>query len=77
MSNLLRTFLNEPTPPRIKKAEGMWLYSEEGKKFFDMTGGFTAHAVIGWNNKAVNNLIKKQLEKITHIDYKMFSDVNR
>tara|TARA_B110001450_G_scaffold244401_1_gene256513 strand:+ start:2205 stop:3539 length:1335 start_codon:yes stop_codon:yes gene_type:complete len=77
MSNLLRTFVNEPIPPKIIKGEGMWLHLEDGKKYFDMTGGFTAHAVIGWNNKEVNKRISSQLNKITHIDYKAFSDENR
>lgn len=76
MSNLLKTFLNEPNPPEISSGEGMWLYSDD-KKYFDMTGGFTAHAVIGWNNIEVNSMIKEQLKKITHIDYKMFGDPNR
>ncbi len=77
MSNLLRTFPNEPIPPSIIKGEGLWLYTESGDKFFDMTGGFTAHAIIGWNNQNVNDAISKQLKKITHIDYKMFIDENR
>ena len=77
MSNLLRTFLNEPKPESISKGDGMWLFSDDGKKYFDMTAGYTAHAVVGWNNKHVNQEITNQLKKITHIDYKMFSDENR
>ena len=77
LSHLMRTFPNEPTPPKIVKGEGMWIFSESGEKFFDMTAGFTAHAVIGWNNNKVNDAIKTQLDKITHIDYKMFLDENR
>ena len=38
----------------------------DGKKYFDMTAGFTAHAVIGWNNEIVNQEISNQLKKITH-----------
>ena len=55
----------------------MWLFSNDGKKYFDMTAGYSAHAVIGWNNEIVNQEISNQLKKITHIDYKMFSDENR
>ena len=67
MSNLLRTFLKEPKPPTISKGEGMWLFLNDGKKYFDMTAGFTAHAVIGWNNKIVNQEISNQLKKITEL----------
>ena len=77
MSNLLRTFLREPIPPVISSGDGMWLFTKDGKKFFDMTAGFTAHAVIGWNNKKVNEIMRAQLNNITHIDYKMFTDENR
>lgn len=77
MSHLLRTFPNEPQPPQIVHGEGLWLESSDGKRYFDMTGGFTAHAVLGWNHPVVNREIEMQLKKITHIDYKMFGDANR
>ena len=77
MSHLLRTFPNEPQPPQIVHGEGLWLESSDGKRYFDMTGGFTAHAILGWNHPVVNREIETQLKKITHIDYKMIGDANR
>ena len=61
----------------IKKGEGVFLRDEFDNTFTDLTGGFTAHAIVGWNHPNVNQSIIKQLNKICHIDYKMYSDVNR
>ncbi len=76
-SSLLRTFLNEPVPPYIERGEGVYLYTKNGEKYLDTTGGFTAHAILGWSQPSVIKAIKNQAEKITHIDCKAFSDENR
>ena len=77
MTGLLRTFPNEPEPVKIVKGEGLFLTDEHGVEYFDTTGGFTAHAIVGWQHPHVHLRIEEQLNKISHIDYKMFSDPNR
>jgi len=42
-----------------------------------MTGGFTAHSTLGWDNQRIISAITGQLKKIGHIDYKMYVDPNR
>lgn len=74
---LLRTFPGEPCPPVVLKGDGIELFLDDGKIYKDFTGGFTAHAILGWGNTSVNDAIHNQLSKIAHIDYKMFSDPNR
>jgi len=76
-SSLLRTFLNEPIPPFVHKGEGIYLYMKNGEKYLDTTGGFTSHAILGWTQPTVTEAIIEQAKKITHIDYKTFSDENR
>jgi len=76
-SKLLRTFLNESAPPVVEKGEGIYLHMKDGKKYLDTTGGFTAHAILGWSQPAVIESIKQQANKITHIDCKTFTDENR
>jgi adenosylmethionine-8-amino-7-oxononanoate aminotransferase len=76
-SRLLRTFLNESAPPMVEKGEGIYLHMKDGQKYMDTTGGFTAHAILGWTQPSVTDAIIKQANKITHIDYKTFTDENR
>ena len=76
-SKLLRTFLNEPAPPLLDHGEGVYLHFKDGNKYLDTTGGFTAHAILGWSQPSVTEAIIQQANKITHIDYKTFSDENR
>jgi len=75
--NILYTFPNDPTPEFISRGEGINLYTKSGRKYLDTTSGFTAHAILGWSHPFVISEIKKQLDKITHIDYKIFRDENR
>ena len=76
-TNLLHTFLNEPIPEFVSHGNGYNLFLENGEQYLDMTSGFSGHAIIGWGNKTVINSITEQLNKICHIDYKMYSDKNR
>lgn len=76
MDKLLYTFFNNRLPT-IDRGKGIYLFDKKGNKFTDLTGGFTGHALLGWGNKIIINSIKKQLNKITHVDYKYFRDENR
>ncbi len=74
---IFRTFLDKKHYIDVVKAEGINLYSKSGKKFIDLTGGITGHAILGWGNKKVISSIKKQTDKFGHVDYKTFKDHNR
>ena len=65
MTNLANTFLKKKNI-KIVKAKDIFLYSQN-KKFVDLTGGYTGHAILGWGNKAIINAIKKQSQKYCHI----------
>jgi adenosylmethionine-8-amino-7-oxononanoate aminotransferase len=73
---LLYTFFNKNLP-EIKKGRGIYLYEKSGTRLTDLTGGSTGHAILGWGNKSINNSIVKQLNNISHIDYKYWKDDNR
>ena len=75
-TNLLRVFPNEPIPPYIESANGMYLYKKNGEKILDATAGGTSYNIVGWNNEKVNNAIICQLKRFSHIDYKIWSDEN-
>ena len=47
------------------KGDGVYLYDIEGKKYLDFVSGIGVFA-LGYNNKAYNDALKAQIDKITH-----------
>jgi len=47
------------------KGDGMYLYDIEGKKYLDFVAGIAVFA-LGYNNKAYNNALKEQIDKVIH-----------
>ena len=40
-SNVFRVFPNEKVPPFVKHAEGLYIYTQDGRKILDASGGGT------------------------------------
>ena len=76
MSNVFRIFPNDPTPEFVDKADGIYIYTKNGKKVLDTTAGGTSYSILGWNHKKVNSALQDQIKKFGHIDYKIWSDEN-
>lgn len=74
--NLFRVFLNEPISPYVEFAKGSYIYTKNGKKLLDISAGGTSYAILGWQNHEVNKALHKQIEKFSHLDYKLWSDEN-
>ena len=47
------------------KGDGMYLYDIEGKKYLDFVSGIAVFA-LGYNNKAYNDALKAQIDKVIH-----------
>lgn len=47
------------------KGDGMFLYDIEGKKYLDFVSGIAVFA-LGYNNKAYNDALKAQIDKVIH-----------
>ncbi len=77
MSRVVNTLPKEPNPPYIDHAQGVYLFKKNGQKLLDMTAGSTSHAVLGWSHPVVLAAMREQMERICHIDYKIWSDENR
>src|SRR5688572_20562593 len=67
------TFLNKlaPTSPfpfliPVEKAEGLYLYSPDGKRYADLISGIGV-SVIGHRHPRVISAIKEQLDKHLHV----------
>ena len=74
--NVFRVFPNKKNLSTVVKSKGLFLYTKDKKKILDFTSGGTCHAILGWRNKRVENAIKKQLNKFSHVDYKIWKDEN-
>ncbi len=55
-----------PIALEIEKASGCWLYSSDGKRYFDLIAGVSV-SNIGHNNPVVIKAIKEQLDRHMHI----------
>lgn len=76
MSNLLRNFPNDNPMPTIVSANGYYLTTSSGSKILDLSAGATSHMILGWNHPKINEAIKRQLSKFSHVDYKAWTDPN-
>lgn len=75
-SRLFHVFLNEPAPPEVVRAAGIYIETKKHGRLMDMSAGGTSYATLGWCNEEVNDAIIKQVKKFGHLDYKMWSDEN-
>jgi adenosylmethionine-8-amino-7-oxononanoate aminotransferase len=75
-SNVFRVFPNDPVPPFVDRAEGLYIFTKDGRKILDTSGGGTSYAILGWCHPDVNASMHRQLEKFGHMDYKIWSDEN-
>lgn len=48
-----------------EKGDGMYMYDIEGKKYLDFVSGIAVFA-LGYNNKAYNDALKAQIDKVIH-----------
>ncbi|CAA21908.1 Aspartate aminotransferase family protein [Schizosaccharomyces pombe] len=60
-------------PPTVVRAEGVYLYLEDGTRIMDATGG-AAVACLGHGNKEVIDAMHKQSEKVCYIHSMGFSN---
>lgn len=52
-------------PVVFEKGDGVYLYDAEGKKYLDFAAGIAVFA-LGYNNKAYNDALKAQIDKLIH-----------
>lgn len=52
-------------PVVFEKGDGVYLYDTEGKKYLDFAAGIAVFA-LGYNNKAYNDALKDQIDKLIH-----------
>lgn len=76
MSDVFRVFPNDPIPPFVDYASGIYVHTKDGRKLLDTTGGGTAYSIVGWGHPDVNEAMQKQLRRFGHMDYKIWSDDN-
>ena len=75
-SNVFRVFPNDPVPPFVDRAEGLYIHTQDGRRILDASGGGTSYAILGWGHPEVNAAVERQLRRFGHMDYKIWSDEN-
>ena len=75
-SNVFRVFPNQQVPSFVNHAQGLYIYTQDGRKILDASGGGTSYAILGWGHPEVNAAIERQLRRFGHMDYKIWSDEN-
>lgn len=58
----------------LEKGDGVYLYDVNGKKYLDFTAGIAVYA-LGYNNKAYNDALKVQIDKLLHTSNYFYSPV--
>ncbi len=53
-------------PIQIEQGEGVYLYTKDGEKLIDTVSSWWC-AIHGYNNIEINNAIKNQIDKMSHI----------
>jgi adenosylmethionine-8-amino-7-oxononanoate aminotransferase len=61
----------------VARAVGNKIYLEDGAVFFDFTGGLTSHSIWRWGDTQLAEVIRDQITRYPHLDYKYFYDTNR
>lgn len=56
----------EKNPIPIERAEGVWLYDTEGRKYLDANSSWWVN-VHGHSNQFINNRIKLQIDQLQHV----------
>lgn len=73
MNHLLLKFPNQKeSRPFVKRTEGLYIYTENGRKLMDVSAGWTSHAVLGYSHPDVLNAMRKQMDLFTHMDYDLW-----
>ena len=67
MGNLYQRF-----PVTIERGEGAHVWDTEGKEYIDCMGGYGV-ALVGHQNKRVNNAIKEQIDKIITVHSSLYN----
>ena len=68
---LLHTYNRYPVI--FERGDGVRLYDTEGKSYLDFASGIGVMG-LGYNNKELNEALKDQIDKITHISNLFYSD---
>ncbi len=70
-ANLIHTYNRAPLA--FDKGDGVYLYDVEGNKFLDFASGIAVFA-LGYNNKAYNDAVKAQVDKLIHTSNLFYSE---
>jgi len=77
MGDILLKFPNLPPRPYLARAEGMYLYTEDGRKILDATSGWNFFTVLGNSHPEVISAMQAQMQRYCHVDHDMWGHRER
>lgn len=72
MSHVLNKFPNNPVNPFVERGEGIFVFTEDGRKFLDATAGWCSQMVLGYNQVEVLNAMNDQMARFCHMDHNIW-----
>ncbi len=72
MKAALGKFPNDPPRPYMERAEGMYLFPEDGGKIMDMSGGWNSPSVLGYSHPEVLSAMREQMDRFCHMDHDLW-----
>ena len=72
MSNVLNKFPGEPGNPYVERGEGVFIFTEDGRKILDATAGWCSQMVLGYNRPEVLDAMNDQMKRFCHMDHNIW-----
>ena len=72
MNYVMNKFPNLSPMPFVDNAEGIYVFTDDGKKILDATAGWCSQMVLGYKNQEVIDAMWDQMGRFCHIDHNIW-----
>lgn len=72
LSYVLNKFPGKTENPFVERGEGIFIYTEDGRKILDATAGWCSQMVLGYDQPEVLKAMNSQMKKFCHMDHNIW-----